>query len=139
MAGFAPRVQYLAGFRCPLGGLAAGKPRVLCRGAEIFVSTGSELVHVYDQEGNLLTVSAGRGPRTREGRGVVVGCRAEGLAGVPDRECGEGGIGCLEPGVGGGHGGQATRGEGAGRGDRVPRVRRLGRGGSWFFGRGRRF
>ena len=85
MAGFAPRVQYLAGFRCPLGGLAAGKPRVLCRGAEIFVSTGSELVYVYDQEGNLLTVSAGRGPRAREGRGVVVGC----LAGVPDRECGE--------------------------------------------------
>ncbi|XP_053748258.1 LOW QUALITY PROTEIN: Fanconi anemia core complex-associated protein 100 [Panthera pardus] len=55
MAGFAPRVQYLAGFRCPLGGLAAGKPRVLCRGAEIFVSTGSELVYVYDQAGNLLT------------------------------------------------------------------------------------
>uniref|UniRef100_A0A673UQP6 FA core complex associated protein 100 n=1 Tax=Suricata suricatta TaxID=37032 RepID=A0A673UQP6_SURSU len=55
MAGFAPRVQYLAGFRCPLGGLAAGKPRVLCHGAEIFVSTGSELVYVYDQDGRLLT------------------------------------------------------------------------------------
>ncbi|XP_039082435.1 Fanconi anemia core complex-associated protein 100 [Hyaena hyaena] len=55
MAGFAPRVEYLAGFRCPLGGLAAGKPRVLCHGAEIFVSTGSELVYVYGQEGRLLT------------------------------------------------------------------------------------
>ncbi|XP_026339687.2 Fanconi anemia core complex-associated protein 100 isoform X4 [Ursus arctos] len=51
----APRVDYLESFRCPLGGLAAGKPRVLCHGAEIFVSTGSELVYVYDQEGRLLT------------------------------------------------------------------------------------
>lgn len=59
----APRVDYLESFRCPLGGLAAGKPRVLCHGAEIFVSTGSELVYVYDQEGRLLTVSARRGPR----------------------------------------------------------------------------
>ncbi|XP_030894787.1 Fanconi anemia core complex-associated protein 100 isoform X1 [Leptonychotes weddellii] len=55
MAGFEPRVEYLESFRCPLGGLAAGKPRVLCHGAEIFVSTGSELVYVYDQEGRLLT------------------------------------------------------------------------------------
>lgn len=45
----------LAGFCCPLGGLAAGKPRVLCHGAEIFLSTGSELVYVYDRDGRLLT------------------------------------------------------------------------------------
>ncbi|XP_040845712.1 Fanconi anemia core complex-associated protein 100 [Ochotona curzoniae] len=56
MAGPEPRVRYLAAFRCPLGGLAAGKPRVLCHEAEIFVSTGSEFVYVYDQEGGLLTV-----------------------------------------------------------------------------------
>uniref|UniRef100_A0A8C3YN97 FA core complex associated protein 100 n=1 Tax=Catagonus wagneri TaxID=51154 RepID=A0A8C3YN97_9CETA len=55
MAGLALRVEYLAGFCCPLGGLAAGKPRVLCHGAEIFLSTGSELVYVYDREGRLLT------------------------------------------------------------------------------------
>ncbi|XP_027968465.1 Fanconi anemia core complex-associated protein 100 isoform X1 [Eumetopias jubatus] len=55
MAGLEPRVEYLESFRCPLGGLAAGKPRVLCHGAEIFVSTGSEFVYVYDQEGRLLT------------------------------------------------------------------------------------
>uniref|UniRef100_G1RTW6 FA core complex associated protein 100 n=1 Tax=Nomascus leucogenys TaxID=61853 RepID=G1RTW6_NOMLE len=67
MAGAAPRVRYLAGFCCPLGGLAAGKPRVLCHEAEVFLSTGSELVYVYDQEGGLLTVSAG--PRGREGAG----------------------------------------------------------------------
>ncbi|KAJ8793079.1 hypothetical protein J1605_003756 [Eschrichtius robustus] len=54
MAGLAPRVEYLAGFCCPLGGLAAGKPRVLCHGAEVFLSTGSELVYVYDREGRLL-------------------------------------------------------------------------------------
>ncbi|XP_057572460.1 Fanconi anemia core complex-associated protein 100 isoform X2 [Hippopotamus amphibius kiboko] len=54
MAGLAPRVEYLAGFSCPLGGLAAGKPRVLCHGAEIFLSTGSELVYVYDREERLL-------------------------------------------------------------------------------------
>nr|XP_023507560.1 Fanconi anemia core complex-associated protein 100 [Equus caballus] len=55
MADLAPQVNYLAGFCCPLGGLAAGKPRVLCLGAEIFLSTGSELVYVYDQEAGLLT------------------------------------------------------------------------------------
>ncbi|XP_030698990.1 Fanconi anemia core complex-associated protein 100 isoform X1 [Globicephala melas] len=54
MAGLAPRVEYLAGFCCPLGGLAVGKPRVLCHGAEVFLSTGSELVYVYDREGRLL-------------------------------------------------------------------------------------
>jgi hypothetical protein len=59
MAGAAPRVHYLAGFSCPLGGLAAGKPRVLCHEAEVFLSTGSKFVYVYDQEGGLLTVSAG--------------------------------------------------------------------------------
>uniref|UniRef100_A0A8C0PLS1 FA core complex associated protein 100 n=1 Tax=Canis lupus familiaris TaxID=9615 RepID=A0A8C0PLS1_CANLF len=53
----APRVDYLAAFRCPLGGPAAGKPHVLCRGAELFVSTGRELVYVYDQEGRLLTAA----------------------------------------------------------------------------------
>lgn len=55
MASLAPRVDYLARFRCPLRGLAAGKARVLCHGAEIFLSTGSELVHVYDQEARRLT------------------------------------------------------------------------------------
>nr|XP_019591258.1 PREDICTED: Fanconi anemia core complex-associated protein 100 isoform X2 [Rhinolophus sinicus] len=55
MAGLAPRVDYLAGFRCPLGGLPAGKPRVLGHGAQIFLSTGRELVYVYDREGRLLT------------------------------------------------------------------------------------
>ncbi|XP_048969800.1 Fanconi anemia core complex-associated protein 100 isoform X4 [Canis lupus dingo] len=57
MARPAPRVDYLAAFRCPLGGPAAGKPHVLCRGAELFVSTGRELVYVYDQEGRLLTAA----------------------------------------------------------------------------------
>nr|XP_053766404.1 Fanconi anemia core complex-associated protein 100 isoform X2 [Desmodus rotundus] len=55
MAGFAPRVDYLAGFSFPVGGLAAGKPRVLCLGAEIFLSTGRELVYLYDSEGRQLT------------------------------------------------------------------------------------
>ncbi|XP_014442213.1 LOW QUALITY PROTEIN: Fanconi anemia core complex-associated protein 100 [Tupaia chinensis] len=55
MAASAPRVQYLEGFCCPSGGLAAAKPRVLCHEAEVFVSTGSELVYVYGQEGGLLT------------------------------------------------------------------------------------
>ncbi|KAG3268301.1 Fanconi anemia core complex-associated protein 100 [Ictidomys tridecemlineatus] len=55
MAGGTPRVHYLAGFSCPLGGLAAGKPRVLCHEADVFLSTGSEFVYVYDQEGGLLT------------------------------------------------------------------------------------
>ncbi|XP_012888594.1 PREDICTED: Fanconi anemia-associated protein of 100 kDa [Dipodomys ordii] len=55
MADAARRVSYLAGFSCPLGGLAAGKPRVLCHEAEVFLSTGSEFVYVYDQEGGLLT------------------------------------------------------------------------------------
>ncbi|XP_012511821.1 PREDICTED: Fanconi anemia-associated protein of 100 kDa [Propithecus coquereli] len=57
MAGAAPRVQYLAGLCCPLGGLASGKPRVLCHEAEAFLSTGSELVYVYDLEGGLLTAA----------------------------------------------------------------------------------
>ncbi|XP_032097248.1 Fanconi anemia core complex-associated protein 100 isoform X4 [Sapajus apella] len=57
MAGAAPRVRYMAGFRCPLGGLAASKPRVLCHEAEVFLSTGRELVYVYDQEGGLLTAA----------------------------------------------------------------------------------
>ncbi|XP_055431333.1 Fanconi anemia core complex-associated protein 100 [Bubalus kerabau] len=54
MADPRPRVEYLAGFCCPLGGVAAGKPRVLCHGAEIFLSTGREMVYVYDREGRLL-------------------------------------------------------------------------------------
>ncbi|KAL2764538.1 Fanconi anemia core complex-associated protein 100 isoform b, partial [Daubentonia madagascariensis] len=57
MAGAAPRVRYLAGFCCPLGGLASGRPRVLCHEAEVFLSTGGELVYVYDQEGGLLTAA----------------------------------------------------------------------------------
>lgn len=67
MADPRPRVEYLAGFCCPLGGLAAGKPRVLCHGAEIFLSTGRELVYVYDREGRLLIVSTGH---TGEGLGL---------------------------------------------------------------------
>ncbi|XP_062030809.1 Fanconi anemia core complex-associated protein 100 [Lepus europaeus] len=55
MAGAEPRVRYLAGFRCPLGGLAAGTARVLRHGAEVVLSTGSEFVYVYDQEGGLLS------------------------------------------------------------------------------------
>lgn len=70
MAGLAPRVEYLAGFCCPLGGLAAGKPRVLCHGPEVFLSTGSELVYVYDREGRLLIVSTPcRGGARDRGRG----------------------------------------------------------------------
>ncbi|XP_003786111.1 Fanconi anemia core complex-associated protein 100 [Otolemur garnettii] len=57
MAGAVARVQYLAGLRCPLGGLAAGRPRVLRHEAEVFLSTGSEFVYVHDQEGGLLTVA----------------------------------------------------------------------------------
>ncbi|XP_036924340.1 Fanconi anemia core complex-associated protein 100 [Sturnira hondurensis] len=55
MAGLAPRVDYLAGFSFPVGGLAAGKPRVLRLGAEILLSTGRELVYVYDSERRQLT------------------------------------------------------------------------------------
>ncbi|KAM5309827.1 Fanconi anemia core complex-associated protein 100 [Glossophaga mutica] len=55
MAALAPRVDYLAGFSFPVGGLAAGKPRVLRLGAEILLSTGRELVYVYDSEGRRLT------------------------------------------------------------------------------------
>ncbi|XP_012308161.2 Fanconi anemia core complex-associated protein 100 isoform X1 [Aotus nancymaae] len=57
MASAAPRVRYLAGFCCPPGGLAASKSRVLCHGAEVFLSTGREFVYVYDQEGGLLTAA----------------------------------------------------------------------------------
>ncbi|XP_037350232.1 Fanconi anemia core complex-associated protein 100 isoform X2 [Talpa occidentalis] len=57
MARLAPRVEYLAGFRCPLGGLAAGRPRLLCRGADILLSPGGELLHVYDREAGLLTAA----------------------------------------------------------------------------------
>ncbi|XP_059236853.1 Fanconi anemia core complex-associated protein 100 isoform X1 [Mustela nigripes] len=54
MAGLEPRVEYLESFRCPLGGLAAGRPRVLCPGPAVFVSAGSERVSVYAQGGRLL-------------------------------------------------------------------------------------
>ncbi|XP_062472865.1 Fanconi anemia core complex-associated protein 100 [Pezoporus occidentalis] len=54
MAHVGPRVDYLAGFCCPPGGLAAGKPRVLCHDSEIYLSNGSEFVYVYDQEGKVL-------------------------------------------------------------------------------------
>ncbi|KYO37092.1 Fanconi anemia core complex-associated protein 100 isoform X2 [Alligator mississippiensis] len=49
-----PRVDYLAGFCCPVGGLAAGRPRVLCHDGRIYLSNGSAFVYVYDQEGRLL-------------------------------------------------------------------------------------
>uniref|UniRef100_A0A8C8RWX7 FA core complex associated protein 100 n=1 Tax=Pelusios castaneus TaxID=367368 RepID=A0A8C8RWX7_9SAUR len=54
MAHLGHRVDYLAGFCCPVGGLAAGKPRVLCHENEIYLSNSSEFVYVYDQEGKLL-------------------------------------------------------------------------------------
>nr|XP_045013947.1 Fanconi anemia core complex-associated protein 100 isoform X3 [Jaculus jaculus] len=55
MACGASRVHYLEGFCCPVGGLAAGKPRVLCHEEKVFLSTGREFVYVYDLEGGLLT------------------------------------------------------------------------------------
>ncbi|KAM5273172.1 Fanconi anemia core complex-associated protein 100 [Ctenodactylus gundi] len=55
MARAEQRVHYLAGFSCPLGGLAAGKARVLSHEAQVFLCTGGEFVYVYDQEGGLLT------------------------------------------------------------------------------------
>lgn len=63
MAHVGHRVDYLAGFCCPVGGLVAGKPRVLCHENEIYLSNGSEFVYVYDQEGKVLKVSglAGQG------------------------------------------------------------------------------
>ncbi|XP_044838956.1 Fanconi anemia core complex-associated protein 100 isoform X3 [Mauremys mutica] len=54
MAHVGHKVDYLAGFCCPVGGLAAGKPRVLCHENEIYLSNGSEFVYVYDQEGKVL-------------------------------------------------------------------------------------
>ncbi|XP_075627022.1 Fanconi anemia core complex-associated protein 100 [Balearica regulorum gibbericeps] len=54
MAHVGHRVDYLAGFCCPVGGLVAGKPRVLCHENEIYLSNGSEFVYVYDQEGKVL-------------------------------------------------------------------------------------
>lgn len=73
MVGLTPRVDYLADFCRPLGGLAAGRPRVLCHGVEIFLSTAREQVYVYDQERRLLTVSARAEPVPRgcAGRGRV--------------------------------------------------------------------
>ena len=59
MAQVGPRVDYLAGFCCPVGGLVAGKPRVLCHENEIYLSNGSEFLYVYDQEGKVLKVSGG--------------------------------------------------------------------------------
>lgn len=57
MAQVGHRVDYLAGFCCPVGGLAAGKPRVLCHGNQIYLSNGTEYVYIYDQEGRLMKVS----------------------------------------------------------------------------------
>ncbi|XP_064584693.1 Fanconi anemia core complex-associated protein 100 isoform X2 [Zonotrichia leucophrys gambelii] len=54
MAQVGHRVDYLAGFCCPVGGLVAGKPRVLCHENEIYLSNGTEFVYVYDQEGKVL-------------------------------------------------------------------------------------
>nr|XP_056722861.1 Fanconi anemia core complex-associated protein 100 [Euleptes europaea] len=54
MAQVGHRVDYLAGFCCPVGGLAAGKPRVLCHESQIYLSNGTEYVYVYDQEGRLM-------------------------------------------------------------------------------------
>lgn len=57
MAQVGHRVDYLAGFCCPVGGLVAGKPRVLCHESEIYLCNGSEFVYIYDQEGKVLKVS----------------------------------------------------------------------------------
>ncbi|KAM8796832.1 Fanconi anemia core complex-associated protein 100 [Eudromia elegans] len=54
MAHVGPRVDYLAGFCCPVGGLVSGKPRVLCHENEIYLANGSEFLYVYDQEGKVL-------------------------------------------------------------------------------------
>ncbi|XP_061471717.1 Fanconi anemia core complex-associated protein 100 [Rhineura floridana] len=54
MAQVGHRVDYLAGFCCPVGGLAAGKPRVLCHENQIYLSNGTEFVYVYNQEGRLM-------------------------------------------------------------------------------------
>nr|XP_060620248.1 Fanconi anemia core complex-associated protein 100 [Anolis sagrei ordinatus] len=54
MAQVGHRVDYLAGFCCPVGGLAAGKPRVLCHGSQIYLSNGTEYVYVYDQESRFM-------------------------------------------------------------------------------------
>ncbi|XP_052543875.1 Fanconi anemia core complex-associated protein 100 isoform X2 [Tympanuchus pallidicinctus] len=54
MAQVGHRVDYLAGFCCPVGGLVAGKPRVLCHESEIYLCNGSEFVYIYDQEGKVL-------------------------------------------------------------------------------------
>lgn len=66
MAQVGHRVDYLAGFCCPVGGLVAGKPRVLCHENEIYLSNGTEFVYVYDQEGKVLKV------RGLEGWGFTV-------------------------------------------------------------------
>lgn len=104
MAGTEPRVHYLAGFSCPFGGLAAGKPRVLCHDAEVFLSTGSEFVYVYDQEGGLLTVSAGSraggGRRGGRGRGFsAVRPGAEKATGLTRLSWRPGGVPVPRPGV----------------------------------------
>lgn len=65
MAQVGHRVDYLAGFCCPVGGLVAGKPRVLCHESEIYLCNGSEFVYIYDQEGKVLKVS---GPWHRDRR-----------------------------------------------------------------------
>lgn len=82
MAAPAPRVHYLAGFSCPVGGLAAG-PRVLPLGAEVLLAAGRELVYVYDREARQLTVSAGSGRGARPGGGP--GARVSG-GGVASEE-----------------------------------------------------
>lgn len=80
MAGRAPRVDYLAGFSCPAGGLAAGTPRVLSLGAEVALSAGGELVYVYEPEGRRLSVSGGRGRARGAGAGGR-GARGAGAGG----------------------------------------------------------
>lgn len=86
MVGLTPRVDYLADFCRPLGGLAAGRPRVLCHGAEIFLSTARERVYVYDQERRQLTVSAGAAQSRGAARGGAA-CGEAGLWIVPRGRC----------------------------------------------------
>lgn len=59
MSGPAARVQYLAHLGCPLGAAARGRARVLGTGARLFLSTGGRFVHVYDREGQQLSVRPG--------------------------------------------------------------------------------
>lgn len=108
MASLSPRVHYLAGFSCPVGGLAAGGPRVVPLGAEVFLAAGREMVYVYDREARQLTVSRGGGAR-------APGAARRG-AGLPGWGGGLPWVGVGLPGVGVGAPGSAGAGAPGGAG-----------------------